>query len=131
MIVEREIEIEKFNAQEYWSIEADLAHNDLPFVAKLAEYDKSKLEQFSITNHDQAHDIRTWLLEQADGSLTVHNIEKKQRKRNPAPPFTTSTLQQEASRKLGFTTRRTMQVAQGLYEAGLITYMRRLGELIE
>lgn len=124
MIVEREIEIEQFKAQEYWSIEADLAHNDLPFVAKLAEYDKTKLEQFSITNHDQAHDIRTWLLEQADGSLTVHNIEKKQRKRNPAPPFTTSTLQQEASRKLGFTTRRTMQVAQGLYEAGLITYMR-------
>ena len=124
MIVEREIEIEQFKAQEYWSIEADLAHNDLPFVAKLAEYDKAKLEQFSITNHDQAHDIRTWLLEQADGSLTVHNIEKKQRKRNPAPPFTTSTLQQEASRKLGFTTRRTMQVAQGLYEAGLITYMR-------
>ena len=124
MIVEREIEIEQFKAQEYWSIEADLAHNDLPFVAKLAEYDKAKLEQFSITNHDQAHDIRTWLLAQADGSLTVHNIEKKQRKRNPAPPFTTSTLQQEASRKLGFTTRRTMQVAQGLYEAGLITYMR-------
>ncbi len=134
MIVEREIDIEQFVRQEYWSIEADLKHQSHPFMAKLVEWQKEKLQQFSVTNKEQAYNIRDWLLAQADGELAVHHIEKKQRKRHPAPPFTTSTLQQEASRKLGFATRKTMQVAQNLYEGidvggqegnvGLITYMR-------
>lgn len=134
LIVERELEIEKFVSQEYWTIEADLSHNNQPFGAKLIEWQGDKLEQFSITNAQQAADIQAWLNQQApDQTLLVDKVDKKQRKRHPAAPFITSTLQQEASRKLGFTTRRTMQVAQQLYEGidlgkagtiGLITYMR-------
>lgn len=134
MIVERELEIEKFVAQEYWTIEADLSYHNQPFGAKLIEWEGNKLEQFSITNQADAERVQKWLEEHAaDKTLTVHHVEKKQRKRNPAAPFITSTLQQEASRKLGFTTRRTMQISQQLYEGidlgqagtvGLITYMR-------
>jgi DNA topoisomerase-1 len=132
MIVEREEEIEKFVAREYWSIEADLEKDRQRFSAKLTQLHGEKLGQFSICREDQAHAAEQELREAAAGALTVSGIEKKQRKRNPAAPFTTSTLQQEASRKLGFTTRRTMSVAQQLYEGidigegavGLITYMR-------
>lgn len=132
MIVEREIEIEKFIAQEYWTIEADLLHDKQNFVAKLAEYKAEKLAQFSIVNAEQAQAVQQDLSKIANGKLTVSNVEKKQRKRQPAPPFTTSTLQQEAARKLGFTAQRTMRTAQQLYEGidigqgavGLITYMR-------
>ncbi len=132
MIVEREEEIEKFVTQEYWSIEADLFAKEQKFMAKLIEYKNEKLEQFSITNTAQAKTLETDLKAQANGKLKVLKITKSQRKRNPAAPFTTSTLQQEASRKLGFTTQRTMRVAQQLYEGidvgegstGLITYMR-------
>ncbi|MGD2118158.1 MAG: type I DNA topoisomerase [Chromatiales bacterium] len=133
MIVEREEEIEAFKAQEYWSIEADSIKDKQPFSAKLTHFNEEKLSQFSVTNEQQASDIETALLSAANGKLDVLTVTKKQRKRNPAPPFTTSTLQQEAARKLGFTAQRTMRVAQQLYEGidiggegtvGLITYMR-------
>jgi len=132
MIVEREQEIEAFRSQEYWTIEADVAKDRQPFSAKLTRYRGQKLEQFSIGDAQQADATRTALEGAAAGKLIVGAVEKKQRRRNPAAPFTTSTLQQEASRKLGFTAQRTMRVAQQLYEGidiggetvGLITYMR-------
>lgn len=132
MIVEREQEIEAFKTREYWTIDAELTAQNQVFKAKLTHLNAEKLNQFSITNAKDAEQARQTLLEAADGQLIVSKIEKKQQNRNPAPPFTTSTLQQEASRKLGFTTKRTMMVAQQLYEgidiggetAGLITYMR-------
>ncbi len=132
MIVEREEEIEAFVAREYWTIEADLIKQEQPFSAKLTRYQGNKLEQFDINNSDAATAAEQALLTAADGTLTVEKVQKKQRKRNPAAPFTTSTLQQEAARKLGFTAQRTMRTAQQLYEGvdtgsgaiGLITYMR-------
>ncbi|HHQ14116.1 MAG TPA: type I DNA topoisomerase, partial [Chromatiales bacterium] len=132
MIVEREKEIEAFNPREYWTIEADVEKEQAAFPARLAEYRGNKVEQFSFENETVATEVRTSLLDAAGGQLRVNAIERKQRKRNPAAPFTTSTLQQEASRKLGFGARRTMMTAQRLYEGidigegavGLITYMR-------
>jgi len=147
MIVEREDEIERFQAQEYWTLEADAAKDRQPLLARLTEYSGEKLTQFSITQGEQAHAIEQTLRAAAQaqrvesgaaadasfvGRLRVAKVERKQRKRNPAAPFTTSTLQQEASRKLGFSTQRTMRLAQQLYEGidtgsgavGLITYMR-------
>ena len=132
MIVERELEIEKFVTREYWKIEADLTAEGQSFRARLTHLAGEKLDQFSITNEAHAENARGDLSHAAGGKLTVTQVEEKERKRNPAAPFTTSTLQQEASRKLGFTTRRTMTVAQQLYEGidvggetvGLITYMR-------
>lgn len=133
MIVERELEIEAFKAREYWSIEADLSKGGQPFVSRLVRYRGEKVEQFSFGNETAAREVERTLLAAANGKLTAVSIDKKQRKRNPAAPFTTSTLQQEASRKLGFNTQRTMRVAQKLYEGielpgednvGLISYMR-------
>jgi DNA topoisomerase-1 len=132
MIVERELEIEAFKKREYWSIDAALTEQDQNFKAKLTHFNNEKLNQFSVTDAKTAEDIKKTLLDAADGQLVVGKVEKKQQNRNPAPPFITSTLQQEASRKLGFTTKRTMMVAQQLYEGidiagettGLITYMR-------
>ncbi len=132
MIVEREQEIDSFKAQEYWTIEADAAKNNQVFIAKLSIYQGRKLEQFDINNEATAKAAKQILLKAAAGKLRVSKVEKKQRRRNPAAPFTTSTLQQEAVRKLGFSTQRTMRVAQQLYEGidlgsgpiGLITYMR-------
>lgn len=132
MIVEREMEIEAFKSREYWTIDAALTAHEQNFKAKLTQLDGEKITQFSLTGQTEAEAARQTLLDAADGKLTVSKLEKKQQKRNPAPPFITSTLQQEASRKLGFTTKRTMMVAQQLYEgidiggetAGLITYMR-------
>ena len=132
MIVEREEEIKAFKTREYWTIEADLNHGQADFPAKLIRFGGEKVEQFSITNEERARKIVSALYEQAQGALIVSKVEKKQRKRQPAPPFTTSTLQQEAARKLGFTTQKTMRTAQQLYEGvdvgggavGLITYMR-------
>ncbi|UZR27852.1 type I DNA topoisomerase [Methylococcus mesophilus] len=132
MIVERELEIERFEIQEYWTIEAAIQSEDQALSARLTHLAGKKLEQFSIVNEEQAQATRQSLLDQARGKLRVTRVEEKERKRNPAAPFTTSTLQQEAARKLGFTTRRTMTVAQQLYEGidlggeavGLITYMR-------
>jgi len=132
MIVEREEEIEKFKPREYWTIDADLEKDNQPFVARLTQMHGKKLGQFALTKESQADTARKELEDAARGELVVEAVEKKQRKRNPAAPFTTSTLQQEASRKLGFTASRTMRVAQQLYEGidigqgavGLITYMR-------
>lgn len=132
IIAEREIEIENFKQREYWTIETDIKADNKTFRAKLTKFENNKLEQFSIETEQRAEQIRQTLLAQAKGKLLVAQVEKKQRKRNPAAPFTTSTLQQEAARKLGFTTKRTMMVAQQLYEGialggettGLITYMR-------
>ena len=133
MIVEREEEIEAFLAREYWTVEAEVAHPSQSFTAKLSKLDGRKVEQFTITNADAAEDARARIAAAAGGSLHVTDVASKERKRRPAPPFTTSTLQQEAARKLGFTTRKTMQVAQKLYEGvaigeegtvGLISYMR-------
>ncbi|MCL5260062.1 MAG: type I DNA topoisomerase [Gammaproteobacteria bacterium] len=133
MIVEREEEIEKFKPEEYWTITADVAKDAQNFSAKLIEYDQQKITQFSVTNKDAAAKIKDDLINAAQGKLKIIKVEKKQRQRHPAPPFTTSTLQQEAGRKLGFTAKRTMRTAQQLYEGmdigsegsvGLITYMR-------
>jgi DNA topoisomerase-1 len=133
MIVEREEEIEAFIAREYWSIEAECAHPTQAFTAKLNKLDGKKFEQFTVTDGDTAEAARKRIVAAANGVLQVTDVASKERKRRPSPPFTTSTLQQEASRKLGFTTKRTMQVAQKLYEGvtlgdegtvGLISYMR-------
>ena len=133
MIVERELEIEAFKAREYWSIEADVSKKEQPFTSRLVSYKGEKVEQFSFENEAAARDVEKTLLDAAGGEFKVLTVTKRQRRRNPAAPFTTSTLQQEASRKLGFNTQRTMRVAQKLYEGieipgegqvGLITYMR-------
>ena len=132
LIVERELEIEAFKSREYWSTDAIAFALEQNFKAKLTQFDGEKISQFSLNNSELANDAKQQLLESANGILTVAKLEKKQRKSNAAPPFITSTLQQEAARKLGFTTKRTMTVAQQLYEgidiggetAGLITYMR-------
>lgn len=132
LIVEREQEIEKFKPREYWNVRADLIKDKDAFAARLSILDNRKAEQFTVTNATQAKQVRERLLRTANGQLQVLSIERKSRKRNPAPPFTTSTLQQEAVRKLNFSAARTMRVAQQLYEGidigegavGLITYMR-------
>lgn len=132
LIVERELEIEAFKSQEYWSIHLDALKHTHSFNAKLIQLNGEKVEQFTVINHDQQADIVGKLLLASAGKTTVSRVEKKQRSRSPAAPFTTSTLQQEAVRKLGFTTSRAMRVAQQLYEGvdvgsgttGLITYMR-------
>lgn len=132
LIVERELEIEAFNSQEYWSIHLDALKHKHSFNAKLIQLDGEKVSQFSVINNKQQSDIVGKLILASAGKTTVSRVEKKQRKRSPAAPFTTSTLQQEAVRKLGFTTSRAMRIAQQLYEGidvgsgtvGLITYMR-------
>ena len=132
MICEREDEIAAFVAREYWSIDAELEHSQQKFPGKLVEFQGAKVEQFSFTNEARAREVERTLQTEANGELTVLSVDRKQRKRNPAPPFTTSTLQQEAARKLGFSAQKTMRVAQQLYEGvdigegqvGLITYMR-------
>jgi DNA topoisomerase-1 len=132
MIAEREEEIAAFKSQEYWTIDADIAHLGQEFPAKLIEYRGQKVEQFTFTSEAAAREVETTLKAAAHGKLLVAHIERKQRRRNPAPPFTTSTLQQEAARKLGFSAQKTMRTAQQLYEGvdygegevGLITYMR-------
>jgi len=132
MIVERELEIEAFKPKEYWTIEADAGVKKKSFEAKLTHFETKKLSQFTVNNEQQSAEVVSVLNKAAEGHLLVTKVDKKQRKRNPAAPFTTSTLQQEASRKLGFGAQRTMSVAQQLYEGvdtgegavGLITYMR-------
>lgn len=132
MIVEREEEIERFVSQEYWDLTADLEAQQQAFSAKLHTYQGEKLEQFSITTAEQAEAIKIIIEKEAAGQLQVIAVDKKQRKRNPAAPFITSTLQQEAARKLGLSAERTMRIAQQLYEGieidtgsvGLISYMR-------
>ena len=132
MICEREDEIGKFIPQEYWTLEAEGEHSAQNFPLKLVEFNGQRVEQFSFTNEAQARDVEKSLNDTSQGFLHVLSIDRKQRKRNPSPPFTTSTLQQEAARKLGYSAQRTMRLAQQLYEGvdfgegsiGLITYMR-------
>ena len=132
MICEREEEIAAFVPREYWTMDAEAEKASQPFGARLVEFAGEKVEQFTITTAERAEEVRRALERDSGGALTVAKVDKKQRKRNPAPPFTTSTLQQEASRKLGFGAQRTMRTAQRLYEGvdfgegpvGLITYMR-------
>jgi len=132
MIVEREREIEAFNAKEYWTIEADLQKSDHAFTANLVRLDGEKYRQFDIQDEKRATAVRDQLLKDANGQLKADRITRKERKRRPAPPFITSTLQQDASRKLRFSAQKTMRTAQTLYEGieingqteGLITYMR-------
>ncbi len=152
MIVEREEEIEQFKTREYWTIEADLTRSGMGFSARLVRIDDNKVEQFTITDGERAQQVAGILEDSAAaqvsgaagredpdagsaagiGVLIVSKVDRKQRKRHPAPPFITSTLQQEAVRKLGFTAAQTMRIAQQLYEGidtgegsvGLITYMR-------
>lgn len=132
LIVERELEIEAFKSQEYWTIHLESRKQQHKFDARLIQLDGKKVEQFTVTNKDQQEDIVGRLLVASAGKTTVLRVERKQKNRSPAAPFTTSTLQQEAVRKLGFTTSRAMRIAQQLYEGidigsgtvGLITYMR-------
>jgi DNA topoisomerase-1 len=133
MIVEREEEIEAFVAREYWTLDADLEKAGQAFSARLTHLDGRKLDQFDLNDETGAQRATGAVAAAAQGQLTVEKVERKQRKRHPAPPFITSTLQQEAARKLRFTTQRTMRTAQQLYEGidighgeqvGLITYMR-------
>jgi DNA topoisomerase I len=136
LIVEREREIEAFKPVEYWTLEAELEKSGQSFPARLAEYAgqriDDKLEKYFIGDEGTAREAERVLRAGAAGKLTVTSVERRQRRQNPAPPFTTSTLQQEAARKLGFTAQKTMRTAQRLYEGvdfgegatGLITYMR-------
>ena len=154
LIVEREEAIEAFDAQEYWTIEADVDKNKQDFIARLTIYNDEKvidkqvskkgtkeknnpdtLEEktnFSFKDETTAEAVKKDLLALADGKLLVNKVEKKESKREPKAPFTTSTMQQDAASKLRFSAQRTMRTAQNLYEGidiggetvGLITYMR-------
>ncbi len=132
LIVDREVEIEAFRSQEYWTVEADVTAGSPPFAARLVKHDGKKLTKFDLANEASAQAARA-AVEAAD--LKIAAVEKKPGRRSPPPPFMTSTLQQEAARKLGFSATRTMQTAQRLYEGldiggettGLITYMRTDG----
>jgi DNA topoisomerase-1 len=132
LIVEREIEIENFRSREYWTIHLDSEKAKTPFTARLTHFRGEKLDQFSVGDAARNEEVTRFLESHAKGVAKVAEIEKKRKLRSPAPPFTTSTLQQEAVRKLGFSTDRAMKVAQSLYEGvslgkavtGLITYMR-------
>jgi len=132
LIVEREDEITAFKAEEYWTIEALAEQAGQAFPGRLALFGGEKVEQFTFTNEAAVRAAEQKIRDTARGVLTVAKVDKKQRRRNPAAPFTTSTLQQEASRKLGFSAQKTMTVAQRLYEGidigegsvGLISYMR-------
>ncbi|KQU52928.1 DNA topoisomerase I [Sphingomonas sp. Leaf339] len=124
LIVEREREIEAFRAQEYWSVTAQMEQDGTPFTARLVQFEGNKLDRLSIGNEGDALRAKATVEE---GRFSVQSVETKPGTRNPPPPFTTSTLQQEAARKLGFSADHTMRIAQGLYEDGAITYMRTDG----
>ncbi len=132
LIVEREKEIESFVTQEYWTIEGLFKGKEGQLISKLSHVNGKSIDKFFIPNEDSALDLENRITSK---TYTIHSIEKKQIKRQPSPPFMTSTLQQEASRKLGFSASKTMKIAQSLYEGvklgkesvGLITYMRTDG----
>ena len=132
LITEREDEISKFIPKEYWSISINGQINNSTINTKLTNYLGNKVEQFTFTNEKEILEAEETINRQSNGILAVSKIEKKQRTRNPTAPFRTSTMQQEASRKLRFSAQKTMITAQKLYEGidvgegpiGLITYMR-------
>ncbi len=132
LICEREIEIEAFRTQEYWSVEADVSAGGDPFLARLVKHLGKRITRLDIKSGADATAAKTAV---ETGRFKVRSVEKRPGRRTPPPPFTTSTLQQEASRKLGFSVDRTMRAAQRLYEGvdvggetqGLITYMRTDG----
>ena len=132
LIVERELEIEKFKSREYWTVHLDTHKEKQKFGARLMQYRGDKVEQFTIVTDEQHRQVIADIEKTAKGTAKVVRVERKPKSRQPAAPFTTSTLQQEAVRKLGFTTDRAMRTAQQLYEGvdiggdtvGLITYMR-------
>ncbi|MGE0612604.1 MAG: type I DNA topoisomerase, partial [Hyphomicrobiales bacterium] len=133
LVCDRELEIEKFRSQEYWSLDAEMANAaGAPFSARLVSVNGNKLDRLDIKDGETANKYKAAI---EGGSFRIDSVESKGQKRHPWPPFTTSTLQQEASRKLGLSARQTMQVAQKLYEGidigggtqGLITYMRTDG----
>ena len=124
LIVERDREIEAFRPQEYWSVAAQLEQGGTEFTARLVRFEGQKLERLSLGDEGIAQRARAAV---EAGAFRVEEVETRPQRRNPYPPFTTSTLQQEAARKLGFSASHTMRVAQTLYEAGAITYMRTDG----
>ena len=132
IICERELEIERFRSEEYWTLDAEVNAGTGPFGARLVRLDGQKLEKFTLTTAEDGARAKAAV---EDAVFRIGSVEAKPTKRNPSAPFTTSTLQQEASRKLGFSAKRTMQAAQRLYEGitiggettGLITYMRTDG----
>jgi DNA topoisomerase-1 len=124
LIVDREREIELFTAQEYWTVSAQFEQDGQRFTARLVGLDGKKIDRLTIGDKGSADAARAVV---EAGKFTVQSVETKPLSRNPPPPFTTSTLQQEAARKLGFAASHTMRVAQQLYEDGLITYMRTDG----
>jgi len=124
LVVEREREIESFKPQEYWSVAAEMEQDGQSFTARLVRWQGEKVEKLTLGKEGDA------LAAKADveaGQFKVESVETKPLTRNPPPPFTTSTLQQEAARKLGFSASHTMRIAQQLYEDGAITYMRTDG----
>jgi DNA topoisomerase-1 len=124
LIVERDREIEAFKPQEYWSVVAKMEQGGTEFPARLVKFDGQKLERLSLGDEGTAMRAKAAV---EGGAFRVEEVETRPMRRNPYPPFTTSTLQQEAARKLGFSAAHTMRVAQTLYEAGAITYMRTDG----
>ncbi len=124
LIVDREREIELFKAQEYWSVQALMEADGTEFLARLVRFRGQKVDRLSIGDQGTAEAARAAV---EAGRFTVASVETKPLTRNPPPPFTTSTLQQEAARKLGFSASHTMRIAQSLYEDGAITYMRTDG----
>ncbi len=124
LICEREREIEVFRPQEYWSVIARLEHLGTQFVARLVKFDGEKLEKLSLGDNGSADRAKAAV---ESATFRVEDVDTRPTRRNPYPPFTTSTLQMEAARKLGFSAGHTMRVAQNLYEAGAITYMRTDG----
>ena len=122
LICDRETEIEKFKSEEYWTVDADLLTAQKAVIkSHLIELDGKKLEKFDLNSEEKANEAKAKIEAQ---DFAIASVERKKASRYPAPPFTTSTLQQEAARKLRFSAKKTMQIAQKLYEAGLITYMR-------
>ncbi len=124
LIVDREREIEAFRPDEYWSVLAHLEHAGTQFDARLVRFKGEKLDKLSLGNEGMAMEAKAAV---EGGRFIVTEVEQKPLKRNPPPPFTTSTMQQEAARKLGYSASHTMRLAQSLYEAGAITYMRTDG----
>lgn len=122
LICERENEIDKFKSEEYWTVDVDfLTQQKANLLTHLINLDGQKLEKFSLNSEEKANDAKAKIEAQ---EFHIDNIERKKASRYPAAPFTTSTLQQESARKLRFSAKKTMQIAQKLYEDGLITYMR-------